>query len=197
MTDLNKNKPKPSNSLAERELDKAEKQFQEFDQSVKQMTMDRMNEAPAPEKKEETRISQAEIQNSKEIYLKPHRSIGAKEKFNEDYRKDYEFSKEYVRFIAKNNEIIGEDIDMWTKPFAGMACEWWKIPVNKPIWAPRYVAEQVKRKKYHRLVMQDRATETTGVGTMYGTLAADTTIQRLDAEPVSNSKSIFMGASNF
>ena len=36
-----------------------------------------------------------------------------------------------------------------------------------------------------------------GKAQYYGTMAADTTIQRLDAVPVSNSKSIFTGAKTF
>ncbi|MCF1193275.1 hypothetical protein LRR18_16925, partial [Mangrovimonas sp. AS39] len=115
--------------------------------------------------------------------------------FNENYRKEYEYAKEYVNFIAENKMIIGEIIEMWTKPFAGMACEFWKIPVNKPIWAPRYVAEQIKRAKYHILSMRDTVTNDEGrMGQYYGTMAVDSTVQRLDAHPVGSSRSVFMGA---
>lgn len=189
-------KPKSTSSLAEKELDKAEKQFQEFDNQVKEMTLDRMNETPKQKMESQTKLSQKEIENSKDIYLKPNRTIGSREKFNEKYREDYDFAKEYVRFIAENKEIIGETIELWTKPFAGMPAEEWKVPCNKPIWGPRYVAERLTGCKYHRFVMQQ------GVGTgsdnkgnqYYGSMAVDTTIQRLDAIPVSAKKSIFMGA---
>jgi len=190
-------KPNPKSSLAERELDKAEKQFKEFDDNVKSLTMDRMNQAPKLDQEPIHKIAQSDIEKSKDIYLKPYRSIGSREKFNEDYRKDYEFAKEYVRFIAEHREIIGEDIDLWTKPFAGMPCEWWKVPVGKPVWGPRYLAERVKGCSYHRLTMQNTVTDSSGMGQFYGSMAVDTTIQRLDALPVSNTKSIFMGASGF
>jgi hypothetical protein len=36
-----------------------------------------------------------------------------------------------------------------------------------------------------------------GRATYYGSMAVDTTIPRLDAHPVINQKSIFMGAKNF
>ncbi len=185
------------NSASEKELDKCEKQFEAFDQNVKSLTLDRMNTAPKEEVEPQTKLASSEIAKSKDIYIKPKRSIASREKFNEDYRKDYNFSKEYVNFIAENKEIIGETLDFWTKPFAGMPAEEWDIPVNKPIWAPRYVAERIKGCKHHRLVMQDRSTSADGMGQYYGSMAVDTTIQRLDAHPVSSRKSIFMGTEAF
>lgn len=181
---------------AETELAKAEKQFEAFDQNIKDLTMDRMNQAPKQET--EFEISQKDIQKSKDIYLKPKKSIGSREKFNESYRKEYEYAKEYVQFIAENKEIIGETIDIWTKPFAGMPAEEWDVPTNKPVWGPRYLAEQIKRKYYHRLVMQqNQIVAQDGMGSYYGSMAADTTIQRLDAHPVNTRKSIFMGSGAF
>lgn len=192
------NKPVPKSSMAEQELDKVEKQFKDFDNQVQQMTMDRMNMAPIREEEAQTKISQADLAKMKDIYLKPIKTIGCRDKFNEDYRKDYEFSKEYVQFTAENKEIIGETIDLWTRPYAGMPAEEWKVPVNTPVWGPRYLAEQIKRKFYHRLTMQENKTVSAdGMGTYYGQMAVDTTIQRLDCHPVSQRKSIFMGSTGF
>jgi hypothetical protein len=190
-------KPKLNSSGAQKELDKAEKQFEAFDQNIKEMTMDRMNAAPKEEVEPQTKLSQKDIEKSKDIYLKPRRMIGCRDKFNEDYREQYNFDKQYVHFIAENKEIIGETLEFWTRPYAGMPAEEWAIPCNKPVWAPRYVAEQIKRKKYHRLVMQQTPTSSDGVGQYYGSMAADTTIQRLDATPVSTKKSVFMSAGGF
>ncbi len=193
-------KPKVTSSLAEKELDKAEKQFEAFDKNVKEMTMDRLNQTPKQETEPQTKLAQADIAKMKEVYLKPEKSIscGPKDKFNEDYRSQYNFDKEYVQFIAENKEIIGETIEIWTRPYGGMPAEFWKVPTNKPVWGPRYLAEQIKRCSYHRLIMQQNVvTEQSQVGQMYGALAADTVIQRLDARPVSSKKSIFMGASSF
>jgi len=188
-------KPKPTSSLAEKELDKAEKQFQEFDANVRSLTLDRMNQTPSAEKEMQTLMSQNQLARATDVYLKPHTSIGSREKFNENYRKEYEYASEYVNFIAENKMIIGEIIEMWTKPFAGMPCQFWKIPVNKPIWAPRFVAEQIKRAKYHILSMRDTVTAGADqMGQYYGTMAVDSTVQRLDAHPIGGSKSIFMGA---
>lgn len=191
-----KDRPK-INSESEKELDKVEKQFEKFDEEVKALTVDRMNMAPKPDVEPQTKLSQKQIEKNNDIYLKPITKIGSPEKFNERYRDDYNFSKEYVNFIAENKEIIGETIEMWTKPFAGVPAEFWKIPVNKPVWGPRYVAEQLKRKYYHRMVTQDKPYNAEGGMTYYGCMAVDTTIPRLDAHPVSNRRSVFMGANNF
>lgn len=195
MNDIAKNKPKVTSSLAEKELDKAQDQFEKFDNDIKAMTHDRMNQAPKPEVEPQTQIAQCDIAKMNQVYLKPHRVIPDRQKFNEKFRSAWEFDKEYVQFIAENKEIKGETIDMWTHPYGGVGAEWWKIPVNKPVWAPRYVAEQVKSKAYHRLVMDEtRTAGADGMAQYYGTMAVDTTVQRLDAIPVSNRKSVFMGA---
>lgn len=200
-------KLQPKSSLAEQELDKVEKQFEAFDKDIKEMTMDRMSAAPKKEEEQQTKLSSQEIDKSKDIYLKPIKSLGVgvnpktgeREKFNEKFRSDYNYAVEYVRFVAENKEILGETIELWTKPFPGMACEFWKVPCNKPLWGPRHLAERLTGCKYHRLVMnQNVATGGDEKGNQYfGAMAVDTTIQRLDAIPVSARKSIFMGAGGF
>lgn len=180
------------------ETEKLQKQFDKFDEEVKEMTLDRMNMAPKEEKEEQTKLSSTQIAKSNELYLKPKRSIPSREKFNEKFREDYNFQKQYVNFIAENNEIIGESIDMWTKSFPGLPAEEWSVPTNKPVWAPRYVAEQIKSKSYHRLSMTNQINGGDQQGNQYyGTMAVDNVIQRLDARPVSSRKSLFMGAESF
>mgnify|MGYP001567217018 CR=1 FL=1 len=190
-------KPTATSSLAEKELDKAEKQFEAFDEGIKSMTFDRMNLTPKLEEEPQTKISGQDLSKMKDIYLKPHRSISSKEKFNEAFRSDYNFSTEYVQFTAENKEIIGDGLEFWTKPFAGMPAEFWKVPSNKPVWGPRHVAERIKGCRYHRLKMENTISESTATGQFYGSMAVDTTVQRLDAIPVSSRRSIFMGTNNF
>jgi hypothetical protein len=178
----------------ETELDKAQKQFDAFDEQVKNLTMDRMNEAPKAEVEKQTKLSQNEINNQNGTYLKPIRTIGSREKFNERFREKYNFAKEYVNFIAENREIVGEEIEIWTKKFPGVPAEYWKVPVNKPVWGPRYLAEQIKSKYYHRLKTENTTVSGDHAGEYYGAMVVDTTIPRLDAFPVSNKKSVFMGS---
>jgi len=189
----------------DKDLQKAAEQFDKFDSEIKSMTMDRLNTAPKEEVEPQTKLSSTEIGKSKDIYLKPERTLppgtdpksGRVEQFNDKFREQYNYDKEYVQFIAENKEILGETIEMWTKPYPGMNCEFWKVPTNKPVWGPRYLAEQIKRKNYHRLMMQDKPTNMEGGMTYYGQMTVDTTIQRLDAMPVSKRKSIFMGSNSF
>ncbi len=182
----------------QKELERAQEQLDAFEKNVKDLTLDRMNEAPKMECEPQTKLSSKEIANSKDIYLKPERIIAARDKVNSAFQDKIIFCKEMVHFIAENREIIGEDIEIWTRPYGGMPAEFWRVPTNKAVWGPRYLAEQIKRKFYHRLVMkQNVVTETNHAGQMFGALAADTTIQRLDAYPVSSRKSVFTGANGF
>lgn len=191
------NKPNV-NSESEKELVKVEKQFEAYDKQIKDLTLDRLNEAPKLEVEPQTKLSQKEIADSKDIYLKPKRTIPSKEKFNEDFRKDYEFAKEYVYFIAENKELIGEEITSWTKPFAGLPAEEWVIPVNKPVWGPRYVAERIKGCSYHVLSMNEqRSAGNDACGSYYGQMVVDKVVARLDASPATKKRSIFMGAVGF
>lgn len=191
-------RPKLANSAAQIELDKAQAQLDAFEDNVKSLTMDRMNHAPRLEQEQQTKLSQNQLANSKEIYLKPKRTIACREKFNESYRDAYNIDKEFVNFTAENKEIIGESLDMWTKPYAGIPAEEWIVPVNKPVWGPRYLFEQIKRKGYHRLIMKENvATGTDGGGLYYGQMAAETFVNRLDAFTVDKRRPVFMGSRNF
>ena len=94
-----------------------------------------MSEAPKMETAPQTKMSQNEIAKSKDIYLKPDKVISCREKFNEKYREDFNFGKEYVQFVGEHKELIGENIEIWTKPFAGVPAEYWIVPTNKPVWS--------------------------------------------------------------
>jgi hypothetical protein len=191
-------KTKTSNSQTQNEIEKLGKQFDDFSDQVKDLTVDRMNAAKKEEVEPQTKLSSKEIDKSKDIYLKPERIIADNQKFNEKFREDYNFAKEYVQFIAENKEVIGETIEMWTHPYGGVGAEFWKVPTNKPVWGPRYLAEQIKRRNYHRLSMDESKIVSGDPNTrFYGQIVVDNLIQRLDAIPVSTRKSIFMGASSF
>ncbi len=191
-------KPELPSKSAQKELDKAEEKFDSFQKEVESLTLDRMNAAPKEESEPQTKLSQKEIDKSKDIYLKPKRTIGSKEKFNEKFRDDYNYEKEYVCFLAENNEVIGESISLWTKKFPGQPAEEWEVPVNKPVWGPRYLAERIKNCTYHRLSMQDSTIiGADTMGSYTGAIVVDSVRQRLNAHPASTKKSVFMGASGF
>jgi len=191
-----KQKPVARSNIGEKELDRLQTQFEHVEESITDMTLDKMNEAPKKELEPQTKLARSEIDEMKQIYLKPKCTINVNQKFNEKFRADYEFDKEYVQFIAENNESKGDAIELWTRKYGGKPAEMWTVPVNKPVWGPSYLAEQIRGCTYHRLVMDEK--KTTGYDEKgnqhYGVMAVDTTVNRLDARPVSSKKSIFMGA---
>jgi len=191
-------RPKMKTSEAEKELDKIAESSKDFENQLKEINLDTLSAAPKKDVEPIHKIAQTDIEKSNVLYLKANRSFQANEKFNEKYRQDYIEAKEYVKFIAENRECIGEAITLWVKPFAGVPCEEWIVPVGKPLWAPRYVAERLKGCTYRELKMDEsKPVGTNQFGTMTGQLIVESTKNRLDALPVSNRKSIFMGASNF
>ena len=175
------------NSAGQKELDKVQEQFDNFDAQVKSLTLDKKNEAPIADFEPQTKTSGREQQAAGVVYIKPARTIGSKEKFNEAFREDYERAKKYVKCIVENYEIQGERVDMWTKPFPGMPAELWELPTNKPIAVPGYVAERCSNCCYHRLHMDENKTiSADGMGTYYGAMAVKETKRRIDARPVGN-----------
>lgn len=170
-----------------KDLEAAIQNVDSFDASVKALTNEVNMNAPKEECEPQVKMSNREIGKQDGIYLKPDRNINSKETFNEKYRTDYNFKAEVVPFIAENKEIIGETIELWTKPFAGISAEFWKVPTNKKVWGPRYLAEQISRKGYNRLTMEDRPVSQDGGHTFTGQLVATNRIQRLDARPARGS----------
>ena len=119
----------------------------------------------------------------------------SRERFNERYRDDYNKAKEYVKFVAKNNEVKGEKCEPWTKPFPGIPAEFWQIPVGIPVWGPKYLRDRLQKCGYHIMKMdQSTMNNTDGMGQYYGSMVVDDYINRIDAEEVSENRRVFMGA---
>ena len=187
-------RPRAHTTEAEKEFEKIEKQFLEKEENLKQLASEDFTKAPLKEEDPQTKLAQKDIEKMPEHWLKPFRQIQSREKFNERYRAKYDFAKEYVEFIAENKEVKGETIEIWTKPFAGVPCMLWNVPTNKPVWGPRYLAEQIKSRTYRRLMMNERKlVSDDGRSQLYGALVVEANISRLDAIPVTQNKSIFMG----
>jgi hypothetical protein len=173
------------NSDGQTQLDQAVAQVDAFNDELKTLANNAPNSAPLQETEQQTKISSREAIKYDAPYIKPERSIQCKEKPNEKYQKQHDYMWEYVKIIAENNEIIGEAIEMWTKQFAGDPAHFWKIPVNKPIYVPRLVAEQLTRCCYTRYAMEDKQNSmgSDGMGTYYSGMIAKNTVRRLNALP--------------
>ncbi len=122
-----------TNSDAQNEIERVKEQFDTFDEKIKDMTMDRMNAAPKQEVEPQTKLSDKQIDKFPDHYLKPVKKISDRQVFNEDFRSEWNFQKEYVNFIAEHKECIGENIEIWTHPFGGVGAEYWEVPTNKPV----------------------------------------------------------------
>ena len=165
-------------------LEKAKQQIEDFEAQVKAITPDPQGKLPVLQEEQQTKLAQRQIDQIDGILLKPSRSISSKEKFNENFREDYEFARQNVRFIAENKEIIGEAIELWTKSFPGTTCEFWTVPVNKVVIGPRYLAEQIAKKAYTKYVMEENVrTGSDYAGEYTGAMVATHRIQRLEARP--------------
>lgn len=176
------------NAEGQKELDKADAQIQSVPQQMAVCDVNKINNAQIQDYEPQTKLSNREKNKAEAIYLKPDRAIGCRAKFNEDFRKSYEYDRQYVRFVAENNEIIGEGIEIWTKKYPGQPAEFWKVPVNKVVMGPRYLAERIADCKYRRLVMkEDKMTSSDGMGTYFGALQYEEVRHRLDARPAGNS----------
>jgi len=195
-------KPKVNNA-GEEELKKMGEKFDSFQEEVKSLSYNNGLSIPVKEQEQQTKMSNREILRAPEIFLKPKKSIGSPQRFNESFRSMWNFQKEFVRFIAENIEAKGEPIsDIWTRPFGGVDAELWDVPVNKPVWGPRYLAEQIKRKSYTRLKMDADADARNYVNSdsnaqYYGRVVHDTRVQRLDAMPAPETVTVSGFQSNF
>jgi len=183
---------------AQKHLDEAEKKFDKYNEELKSLSHDIVRSAPLKEEEAQTKLSSREVAKNNDLYLKPDKTMPDMQKFNEIFQKEWEFQSEYVNFIAEHKELIGETIEMWTHPFGGKGACFWKVPTNKPVWGPRYLAEQIKKRRYVRFKTDERRhTSSDGTGTFYGAMVAETVVQRMDANPVSSHKSVFMGSGGF
>jgi len=184
-------KPKVSAS-AQRHLDKTEAQFEKYSEQLTSMAQNDIRSLPVKEEEMQTKLSSREIHRDNAIYLKPERTIPDGQKFNEAFAKEYEFDCQLVNFIAEHKEIIGEKIELWTHPYGGKGASFWKVPVNKPVWGPRYLAEQIKESRYVKYISEQAPNmPNTNSMQMYGGIIAETQVQRLDAHPVSTKKTFF------
>lgn len=188
------------NREGEQELDKIDSQMDAFQDETKSITLDETRSAPKHEMEPQTKLAQSEIDKTKDLYLKPKRTIGPgvnpktgeREKFNEKFRDEYNQKKQYVQFIAENNEIIGESADFWVKKFPGTNLEEWLVPVNKPVWAPLYVKERLEECGY--TVFKSTQSKVSHEGISYdGYLEVQERKNRLDAREVSKKRNIYMG----
>jgi len=177
-------KPKLSSGQARKEVDRLETEFQEKAKQMSSMTQDEIATAPVKETESKVEMSKKEIIQFDAPMIKPSHKIhgiGKPKAEQEGLRKK---AWEYVKVVAENLEVHGETIEFWHKPpYSGEPCCFWQVPVNKPVYVPRFVADHLSTRCYHRLVMQEKTTNL-GHGEITSTLVATETRRRLDCRTV-------------
>jgi hypothetical protein len=178
-----------------KQLESIERQINQQEDQIKSLTLDETNKSPVLEQESSMQLSQKELAKKPDVYIKPTRTLapGRKEKFLDAWKSEYESRKQYVEYTVENNEVIGEDVTLWSKPYPGLPMEEWVLPTNKPIWIPKYVAEQVQNCRYHKFIMDKTPVNTTGEATYYGAMQVKNTVNRLDAKVVDKRPRVFMG----
>jgi len=183
------NKPRV-NSDGQKELDKAQEKIDSFQEQAREFNPF-TGLTDIEESEPQTKMSTREARNADAIYIKPIRSIqrpnfksdrcDSRVYWDEKYREDRDRDWEYVRCIVENNEIIGEEVEVWTAKWACDPAHFWKVPVNKPVMIPRMLAEQLSKCHYHRLKMEDNSEKMNYVNSK---LVADHVVRRIDCRPV-------------
>jgi hypothetical protein len=171
------------NSLGEAQLQKAEQQLDKFTEEVKQLA--NSDSSPAIKETEpQTKLSSKEVAKTDAPYIKPSRAIFSKEKFDEHYRTEYEEGKKYVKCIVENNEIRGDLVEAWVKKFPGTPAEFYQVPVNRPIYLPKMVADHLASRFYTRFMMADKSPNEIREGEPMQSMVAKEQIRRIDCRPV-------------
>jgi hypothetical protein len=189
------------NADGQKELDKTENQINQFEKQVQSISLDETKAAQKHEYEPQTKLAQSEMDKIDVKYIKPRRSYPPapnpktgklEEKFNEKFRSEYELKSKRVDFIAENLEVIGEAPAFWVKPFPGMSCEEWVVPVNIPINAPLYVKERLEACGYTIFKGSQSLKSEDGIN-YNGYMEVQERKNRLDARDISKKRNIYMG----
>lgn len=179
------NKLKVSTGVAQKEIDRLDAEFNAKQQQMSSLSQDEMNKAPIAETEHQTKLSKQEVKQYDAPEIKPSQTIpgiGKRKPEQDNLRRR---AWELVKVVAENCEVIGEKIELWHKaPFSGEPCTFWQIPVNKPIYIPRFLADHLMTRNYHRLVMQETPVENNQYGQVIGQMIASETRRRLDCRIV-------------
>lgn len=172
--------------------------LEEYEKKLADLNLDSAHKLKTLESEPQTKLSQKEQENV--LTLKPTKTLMAVgQKLNEKFREEYEFRKKYVKFIAEHNECPGDTIEMWTRPYGGVPAEFWPIPTNRVVEAPRYVAEELADRSYVNYKMdgddqsQRNAVGSNVFGVQYGAMVATHKVERMTARPAGDKKTLFMG----
>lgn len=178
-----------------KEIESINKQMDSVQKDLSSLTPDRLSLAPLTETTPQTLMSSRQVQMLDPRYIKPSRSQtpNGKPKASQNALRDKAW--EYVNCMVENKEVPGETACFWLKPpISGEFCYYWEVPVNIPVQLPRFVADHLSKRYYHRMRMEDRPVTHQGfVSESSGAIIITETKNRIDCRPVSQNLNFAMG----
>ena len=152
-------RPKTGSGKIEQELDKVEGQIANIQENILSASPAAIEaKAPEPSNDRIWDLSYREFKAADAPKITYTRMFAPASKPNPRCEAERKRGWEYVKCQCENFEIIGEKIEMWLCKWPGDPYTYWEIPVGKPIYLPRWVAEHLSTREYRRLVMSDRNT---------------------------------------
>lgn len=180
---------KVSSGMIQQEKERIDDQVTDFQQkNLESTSMDAVAAAPIKETAAQTQISAKQIEKTDAPWIKPSRSYspGKGEKRIPQLEAEIARGKEYIKCIAENAECLGARLEFWLKKYPGEPCHFWEIPVNRPVYLPRYVAEHISTRWYSRIKMSEGAIYDVGSadGGLLNHMQVTERVRRLDCRPV-------------
>lgn len=174
------------NSKAEQELDKVEEQLDAFNDKVKELSAEPAK-LEAKEVEPQVKFSNREINKDAKVIM-PAKTIGRRDKFNEDFRSEFNEMKQRINCIVEHIEQPGALVESWTGPWGGYQCEFWQVPVNTPVNIPKYLAKRLAACNWNILSMDEgQIRESTNEGKFYGAPVYKDVRRRIDCRPAGSS----------
>jgi hypothetical protein len=162
-------------------------QSNEFSKELSKLNIDATSSLKTEETENQTKLSKREIKREQLPKITYIKSIASQEKFNERFRDEWKYAWEYVSCIVENKEVPGEQVEFWMKDYPGEDATFWRVPVNKPILLPRFVAQHLSARAYAQLSMDPGETREIGDGVQqYGFPVYKSMKKRIDCIPVSS-----------
>jgi hypothetical protein len=184
------------NSEGQKKLEEVQAQLDHVVENARAVdSVEQREFLPRREREEQTKLSSAE-QRKNIIVLKPIKTLFAVgQKFDENFREDYNYDKQYVDFIYEHNEEKGSTLEIWTRPYPGVPAEFWLVPANKPVSGPRYLKNQIDNMTYiTRKYVEQKSVGSDYAGQYVGALEVQNVEERASTKEVSKKVKIFMGS---
>lgn len=180
-----------------RSLLKADDKLEEMkvhNASLAEEMMEARSVLPEVEEDRGFQYSKKEVAVQEVPVIRPRKSVSHPAPFNEKFRKQWNRGWQYVTAIVDNHELIGQDVECWTKQFPGDPAHFWIIPCNRPVKIPRLLVEQLNKCCYSRMTMEAQPTQQKDGAVFYGAMKRESLRHRISARIIDDSStSIAMG----